>query len=120
MSTLPSSFDAMLAAWNERDPEKIRSHLDAALAPDVVFADPDNYTVGVDAFEDMVRRFREKWPNAKSERTSGFDTHHNRYRYHWLVTVAEGQALPGMDVAEIDDQGRVVRVDGFFGPIPRL
>lgn len=120
MSTLPPSFDAMLAAWNERDPEKIRGHLDAALAPDVIFADPDNHTVGVDEFDDMVRRFRKKWPDAKSERTSGFDTHHNRYRYRWLVTVAAGQALPGMDVAETDDQGRVVRVDGFFGPIPQL
>ena len=119
MSTLPDSFNAMLAAWNEHDPELIRSHLDKALAPDAIFADPDNYTVGVDEFEAMVQRFRTKWPNARSERTSGFDTHHNRYRYKWLVTVAEGQSLPGMDVVEVDDQGRVVRVDGFFGPIPK-
>lgn len=120
MTTPIPSFDAMLAAWNELDPEKIRGHLDHALSPNVIFADPDNYTNGIDEFEAMVRRFREKWPNARSVRTSGFDTHHNRYRYKWLVTVAEGQALSGMDVAEVDDQGRVVRVDGFFGPIPKL
>ncbi len=119
MSTLPPSFDAMLAAWNELDPAKIRSHLDKALSPDVIFAYPDNYTTGISEFEAMVQRFREKWPNAKSMRTSGFDTHHNRYRYRWLVTVAEGQALPGMDIVEVDDEGLVVRVDGFFGPIPK-
>ena len=119
MSTLPSSFDAMLAAWNERDPDKIRGHLDAALAPGILFADPDNFTQGIDEFEDMVRRFRAKWPNATSERTSGYNAHHNRYRYRWLVTVAEGQALPGMDVVEIDENGLVVRVDGFFGPVPK-
>ncbi len=119
MSTLSPCFDAMLAAWNERDPAKIRGHLDTALSPNVIFADPNNCTVGVEEFEDMIRRFRDKWPNARSERTSGFDTHNNRYRYKWLVTVAEGQSLPGMDVAEIDDQNLVVRVDGFFCPVPK-
>ena len=119
MPDLPESFTHMLAAWNEADPEKIRGHLDKALAPDVLFADPDNFTKGIDEFEDMVRRFRKRWPNGKSERTSGFNHHNNRYRYRWLVTVAEGQSLPGMDVAEVNDDGMVVRVDGFFGSIPK-
>lgn len=119
MSEQHESLDHMLAAWNETDPDKIRGHLDQALAPEVVFADPDNFTTGIDEFEAMVRRFRKQWPNGKSERTSGFNFHHNRYRYRWLVTVAEGQALPGMDVTEVNDAGMVVRVDGFFGSIPK-
>ena len=44
----------MLAAWNESDPEKVRSHLDRALAPDVVFIDPSVVTRGID--ERMTRR----------------------------------------------------------------
>lgn len=118
MTDIPECLDAMLAAWNEMDAELIRGHLDAALAPDVLFVDPDNYIEGIDAFEVMVRKFRADMPTATAERTSGFNMHHNRYRYNWLVRVGGEPAVPGMDVVEVSDAGRVLRVDGFFGPIP--
>ncbi|PHS41990.1 MAG: hypothetical protein COA91_01055 [Robiginitomaculum sp.] len=120
MTEIPPSMVAMLAAWNEKDPERIRGHLDIALAPDVVFADPDNFVEGIDAFEAMVRTFLAEKPTAKCEHTSGFNVHHNRYRYNWLVSLGDTPIMPGMDVVELDDQGKVKRVDGFFGPIPEV
>lgn len=118
MTKVPASLDAMLAAWNEKDLSRIRSHLDAALAETVVFADPDNFVEGIDAFEAMVRKFRTERPDARCERTSGFNLHHKRYRYNWLVSVGGVPAVPGMDVTELNEAGKVVRVDGFFGPVP--
>ncbi len=118
MTQIPASLDAMLAAWNEHDLDRIRSHLDVALAPGVVFADPDNFVEGIDVFETMVRKFRTERPDAKCKRTSGFNVHHKRYRYNWLVSVGGVPALSGMDATEIDEAGKVVRVDGFFGPVP--
>ena len=41
MPTHPVALDHMLAAWQELSPEKVRSHLDAALSPAVHFVDPD-------------------------------------------------------------------------------
>jgi len=118
MSKLPPSLDSMLAAWNEKDPARVRGHLEAALSPDVVFADPDNYVVGIDAFEAMVHKFRADIENPKAEWTSGFNHHNNRYRYTWLVSSGDTPLMPGMDVTEVDDNGMVVRVDGFFGDVP--
>lgn len=120
MPQIPASLDHMLAAWNEADPEKIRGHLEKALAPEIVFADPDNFVEGIDAFEAMVREFRKKIPNAKSERTSGFNEQNRRYRYKWLVSAGDQPLVPGMDITEINNDGLVVRVDGFFGAIPKL
>ncbi|MEM9840338.1 MAG: nuclear transport factor 2 family protein [Pseudomonadota bacterium] len=114
----PKSLDAMFAAWNEHDLDKIRGHLNDALAPSVVFADPNNLTEGIDAFEAMVRAFRTEHPTAVCARSSGFNLHHNRFRYNWQVTVDGKPPLNGMDVTEVDEQGRVVRVDGFFGDVP--
>lgn len=119
MTDIPPSLVSMLAAWNEKDPECIREHLDAALSPDVLFVDPDNYVEGIDAFETMVRKFLSERPTAKCEHTSGFNVHHNRYRYNWLVSLGDIPVVPGMDVVELNDQGKVVRVDGFFGLFPK-
>ena len=118
VSALPASLDHMLAVWNEHDPGKVRAHLDKALAADVVFADPDNYVTGIDDFEAMVHAFHAKVPNASSIRTSGYNTHNNRYRYQWLVSTGDTPLVKGMDVTEINADGKVCRVDGFFGPVP--
>ena len=118
MTDMPESFQAMLDAWNETDPDKIRGHLDRALDPEVEFADPDNHIRGIDAFEEMVRTFRARYPDGTAEHTSGLNCHHNRYRYSWLVSVGGKPAVPGMDVTEVNAEGKVVRVDGFFGDLP--
>ena len=81
MSDYPETFDHMLAAWNEREPAKVRGHLEQALAPDVRFVDPDNDITGIDAFESMVHAFHEKLPDAVCSRASGVDSHHQLYRY---------------------------------------
>lgn len=118
--TLPTAFTALLAAWNETDLAKIRGHLERALAPDILFADPDNLIHGIDAFEEMVRGFRLAYPDAITAHTSGYNVHHNRYRYHWLVSIGGKPAVPGMDVTHIGNDGLIDRIDGFFGPVPKI
>ena len=118
MPTHPVALDHMLAAWQELSPEKVRSHLDAALSPTVHFVDPDNDIRGIDAFEEMVHAFRKRFPSAELSRASGVDGHHDLYRYDWAIHVDGNLLMPGFDVSELDDEGRVLRVLGFFGPLP--
>jgi hypothetical protein len=115
-----AALDRMLAAWNERDPGKIRGHLDAALAPEVEFCDPQHHIVGIDRFEAMVREFRAAIPNANCLRTSALDGHHDRVRYTWEVRDGETLLVPGFDVTTVAEDGSVLRVDGFFGPFVAL
>lgn len=118
MANLPPALDALLNAFNERDLDKIRGHIEPYLEPDVVFCDPNYLVRGVAEFVQMVKEFRLRIPNALCEHSSGVDTHHGRYRYHWTVSV-DGQVLvPGFDVTLISEAGRIVRIDGFFGPVP--
>lgn len=118
MSEIPKTLDNMLAAWNETDPEKIRAHLDAAVSADVLFIDPAHKITGRDAFETMVREFRAQFPDAVCTRASGIDSHHGLYRYNWEIHRSGTLMLPGFDVAEIDEQGEVCRIEGFFGALP--
>lgn len=118
MSQIPECFEHMLAAWNERDVERVRGHLERALAPNVVFCDPQNLTTGLDEFEAMVREFRATLPEAVCARSSGVDSHHHLYRYHWTVSVGDEVLVPGFDVVAVNDDGKVERVDGFFGDVP--
>jgi len=118
MSDYPATLDHMLAAWNEREPAKVRGHLEQALARDVRFIDPTHDITGIDAFEAMVHEFRQKFPDAVCSRASGIDSHHLLHRYNWEIHRGGELMVPGFDVLETDASGRVAQVLGFFGPLP--
>ena len=122
MSPVPMSFVHYNAAWNEPDPDRIRSHLDLAVAEGVVFADPDNRTEGIDELEAMIRKARLQLPQAEYAVASQVDGGHDRcYRYHWEVRTADGRAPTlGTDFTTVDAAGRITRIDGFFDDIPRV
>ena len=71
MPSHPESLDHMLAAWNERDPKRVRAHLDRALSPEVVFIDPSIVTRGIDEFEANVHEVNGRLPGADYQRASG-------------------------------------------------
>lgn len=118
MTSYPESMDHMLAAWNERDPQKVRGHLDKALAPNVEFIDPSIETNGIDEFEANVHEVHRQVPGADYARTSAVDSHHHLHRYSWAITRDGEVLMPGFDVTEVDDDGMVSRVLGFFGLLP--
>lgn len=60
MNKVPEVFAKMLAAWNERDLDKIRSHVDKCMADNIVFADPANFVHGRDEFTEMIKALPSK------------------------------------------------------------
>lgn len=118
MTHHPEALDHMLSAWNESDPEQVRSHLERALSPDAEFIDPSIETRGIDEFEANVHHVHQQLPGARYERTSGVDSHHRLHRYNWQISQNGRVVMSGFDVTEVDDVGRVLRVLGFFGPLP--
>ncbi len=117
--TTPVVLERMLAMWNERDPDQVRGYVDSVLSEDVIFIDPANSITGRDAFEEMVKEFRAGAPEVVCQRSSGVDGHHGLYRYHWGIHQGGTLLVEGFDVTQIDAQGQVCRVEGFFGPIPK-
>ena len=62
----------------------------------------------------MVHEFNDEDPVSQCEHTSGLDSHYNRYRYPWLVSVNGRPALPGMGVTHLYGGGKIVPVNGFL------
>ncbi len=118
MATHPAALDHMLAAWNETDPGKIRGHLELALADNVRFVDPSIDVSGIDGFEANVHEVQSKLPGAVYSRTSGVDSQHDFYRYHWAIHHNNELVIEGFDVTSVDENSKVLCVIGFFGRIP--
>ena len=117
---IPEALDHYRSAWNERDTQRIRAHLDRSVTDDVLFTDPAHTTKNVDELEAMIREARETLPEAEYALASNIDGHNNRYRYRWEVRRPGEQPVPGMDVTTLNAAGRIERIDGFFGDFTPL
>ena len=113
MATQPDAFAHYLAAWNERDLERIGEHLARAVADNVLFVDPTHTTVGPAALEAIIRETRTSLPLADYALVTGIDGHDRRYRYRWEVRRPGEPPIPGMDVTTVNEAGRIERIDGL-------
>lgn len=120
MANYPEALDHMLAAWNEPDSARVRTHLENALHSEVRFVDPSIDISGIDGFEANLHDVRARIPGAVYSRASGVDSQHNFHRYHWEIHQSGSLLLSGFDVTATDEHGKITMVIGFFGDIPDI
>lgn len=115
-------------AWNETDPQKRSELLEKAWADDGVYADPTAVVEGRAALIEHIGGFQRTMRGATLELTSAVDVHHDQHlRFSWRITAparspgdTRGVIAEGLDYGELGPDGRLVRIIGFFGPLPPL
>ena len=119
MSAQVESLEKMMAVWNTTDAAEKASLVEAALEHNVHFVDPNHNIIGRQAFLDMVDQVQAQIPGASYTRASELDVQNNFYRYHWAIHHNGELIMPGFDVTEVNDAGKIVKVIGFFGLLER-
>ena len=116
---LTTLVDTYLDAYGEVDAARRGELIAEVWDPRGRLADPpfegDGHA-GISALSEVVF---EHFPGHTFRRTTGIDEHHGVARYGWELVGADGTvAVGGTDIAEIGEDGRLVRVTGFFGDLP--
>ena len=120
MAPYEKNLEKMLSVWNTTDPARKRELTGAALEHNVHFVDPNHNIIGREAFLEMVQKVQDQIPGAVYTRASDIDTQNNHCRYHWAIHSDGKLLMPGFDVTEVNDAGKIVKVIGFFGELPKL
>ena len=116
---LPATVETYLAMWNEEDPARRAELVTTAWAADGRYADPVQEAAGHAALSEMVAAIHQQLPGHRFSRTSGIDVHHDELRFGWQLAAPDGTvAVAGVDVGAVGDDGRLLRITGFFGPLP--
>ena len=121
MPSASETVDLYTAAWHEPDAAARRALLEQAWADDGVYCDPTAIAAGREALVEHLGAFQERMPGHAIVLTSGVDEHDRRLRFSWRMLGPDGNpVIDGMDFGELDADGRLTRIDGFFGPWPPL
>ena len=110
---------AYFDAWNEADSTKRESLLRRSLSEDAELIDPSGRWQGIAGLSDRIGRYHEAAPGTRVIPGSGVDSHHDLERYVWHIVGPTGDpVMEGIDVAERDRDGHLVRILMFHGPFP--
>lgn len=119
MTDHTTTIDTHLAGYCEPDATRRLELLSGVWADDGELLDPPFDGTGPDAIAGLVDAVLTHYPEHRFERTTGVDAHHAFARYGWALVAPDGAvAVAGVDVAQLDDEGKLVRVVGFFGDLP--
>lgn len=119
MSDVLAVVDAYFSMWNEPDPHQRASVIARAWSPTGQYVDPILEATGHTALHQMVDGLQARYPGHRFRRLSGIDQHHKQLRFSWDLVSPEGvTVVVGLDVATLAEDGRLLHVSGFFGPLP--
>ena len=118
-AVVDSTIAIYCAAWGTADRTARDRMLERVWAPQGRYSDPTpTEAVGRAALSAVIDGFLRSMPGARF-RCSAPQLHHGYLRFTWSVAGADGvQKLHGMDFGELDADGRIRRIVGFFGPAP--
>lgn len=111
--------DRHLAAYCDTDAARRAGTIRAIWNAEGRLVDPPFESRGHQGISDQATTLLSQFPGHRFERTTAVDAHHQTLRYGWrLVSPAGVAVVEGIDVADLDVDGRLCRVVGFFGAQP--
>ena len=121
MPDVTATIDGYLSAYNEPDRARRDALIERVWAADGRLVDPPLAAEGRSAISDMAETMQGQFAGHAFRRVSGVDLHHDQVRFAWELVGPDGQvALAGTDAGELDADGRLRRIVGFFGDLPPL
>ncbi|AMO23713.1 hypothetical protein GCM10027034_36730 [Ramlibacter solisilvae] len=118
-SALERTIDRHLAALCDPDPGRRSDAVRAVWNADGRLVDPPQEGRGHQGIADQAAIVLTHFPAHRLERTTTIDSHHGFLRYGWRLLAPDGMpAAEGVDFAQLDVDGRLLQIVGFFGTQP--
>ncbi|WP_341676314.1 hypothetical protein [Niveibacterium sp. SC-1] len=107
------------AAWGERDAARRGALLERAWSERGTYTDPQAHVEGRAALVSHIGLVQPRLPaGTRGVIVSAPDVHHGVFRFAWEFRDGKGALfMKGEDFGELDEDGRIRRIFGFFGDL---
>ena len=112
---------AYASAWVEPDHTRRLAILGTCWASDGVYLDPSSRADGREALCKHIAGFQQAFAGHRIDLASGVDEHDGYLRFAWTISAPDrSELMEGVDFGQLDAEGRLKLICGFFGPWPQL
>lgn len=102
-------------AWLEPDPSRRLALLERAWAPQATYCDPLALVQGREGLSEHIGQTQAGLAGGRVHVTAEAVRHHDSAHFPWAITGTDGATLlTGFDVVQLDVEGRITRLTGFF------
>ncbi len=102
-------------AWLATDDDERAALLARCWAPEAVYCDPLAVVQGREALSRHIASTQAGLDGGRVQVTGEATRHHDSALFPWEIRDAAGTlVLTGLDVVQLDEQGRITRLTGFF------
>jgi hypothetical protein len=116
--SIETTIDTYLQAYGEPDAKQRADLIAQSWATNGHLIDPPLDGTGHEGLSTMFATVQGQFAGHTFRRSTMVDEHHGIARYGWELVAPDGSVtLAGMDVAEIDLDGKLAKVAGFFGDL---
>ena len=113
------TVDEHLSAYCEPDGARRMDAVRRLWHPTGRLVDPPLEGAGHEGIAEQGGHLLHQFPEHRFVRTTAIDAHHEFLRYGWQLRDPGGRTvLEGLDLMELDGEGRIRKVVGFFGLQP--
>ena len=107
---------AYASTWAERDEGRRLATLETCWAPDGLYLDPTGHAEGRDALCEHIAQFQQIFPDHSIELAGAVDEHDGYLCFAWKMSgPGNDSVLNGLDFGQLDREGRLKLICGFFG-----
>ncbi len=108
--------DVYVDAWNEPDPAIRRQALARVWAPAGQYRDPTAHLQGLEELTAHIGRYQAGLPGSSIRRSGPVGQTGAYLTFPWEITGSDGSVVAfGRDSGVLDADGRILRIDGYFG-----
>jgi hypothetical protein len=117
-TTITDTIDSHLQAYAMADADRRNALVAANWSSEGELLDPPLEGRGHAEISALADAVLTHFAGHRFERTTVVDAHHGFARYGWDLVGPDGAvAISGIDVVQFDDDGKLLRIVGFFGPL---
>ena len=111
---------AYVSAWAEPDEVRRLATLATCWTLEGTYVDPSGRADGRAALCEHIGGFQRSFVGHRLELASGVDEHDGYLRFAWTMFGPDGgEVMEGVDFGQLDGEGRLQMICGFFGPFPQ-
>ena len=104
-------------AWSTADDDARAALLARVWADAGVYSDPSAQVRGRAALHAHIGGMHAKMPGTRIVLSTQVSQHHGYLYFGWQMITADGDVrIDGVDFAQVDENGRIAQIVGFFGP----